>query len=90
MKIHLKIGSASFLAPNMQTAGKVADMLNKMKPLNKDWRNHNKEVFVEARSHEHEIRVESLRDGVVIVKSVDQAMKLRDPNAKDAKTRLLI
>jgi len=79
MKTLLTFGSVSFIAPDMQTAGKIADLIMKLKPVVRDYRNSKKHVLVEVRGREHDIGIQTLSAEVEIVKDLKSALKLRAP-----------
>jgi hypothetical protein len=86
MKTILDIGGRLWLAPDMTTAGKIADALNKCSPINRDHRNSEKEVFMIGRGYEHRIAIVELSDKANVVKSLDAAIALRakkDSKAED-------
>lgn len=88
MKTILEIGHNKWIAPDMQSAGKIADAINKLQPVNRDYRNSAKEVYVAQRGRDHSLKLELLSEQAVIVKTVDDAVKLRDK--KDDKGKDLL
>lgn len=77
MKTILSIGGHTWIAPDMVKAAKVIDMLNGFVPVNYDYRNSEKRVYVEGKGRDHEMGItEFPRDGVV-VKTLEAAIKLR-------------
>lgn len=63
----------------MSKAGKVADILSSFMPVNLDYRNSDKTVYVAGKTRDHEMAISEMPSKAIIVKSFEEALKLRAP-----------
>ncbi len=77
MKTILTICSSKWIAPDMQSAAKIADLISKLEPVNRDYRNSGKEVYVVGQGRDHALEIHGLDARAQIVKTLGDALKLR-------------
>ncbi len=84
MKTIINIGGRQWIAPDAAKAAKVADLLNDFQPINRDWRNSKKTIYVIGRGADHQVSIQGIPEDIHLVKNIQDAVKLRD--ASDEKS----
>lgn len=78
MKVTLTIGATTWLADSAVEAAKVADAISKFTPVERDWGNHNANVFVRSPiTRDHSITICELTKRTQVVADQKAAEALR-------------
>lgn len=78
MKVLISIGSTTWLANSALDAAKVADAIGKFTPLERDWNNHNADVFMRSPiTRDHSVKIDEVTKRTTVVDDEKAAAALR-------------